>query len=114
MRFVMQMQKQISNFYGGVILAFCLLVLVNCRFFVKPLIALILTSILFFYVEFDRASPVLVCDENLSHIQTLIAIIGGLFVIHGFSDIPPPPKILPKIPAKVPVPLPVKEVPKKQ
>jgi hypothetical protein len=92
MRFVMQMQKEISLFYGGLIIAFCLLVAVNCRFFVKPLIALIFTSILFFYVEFDRSVPTLITDSNLSSVQTLVTIIGGLFLIHGFSSIPSPPK----------------------
>ena len=86
--------------YGVVIISFCLLVAVNCRFFVKPLVALILSSILFFYVEFDRTSPELISQANLSNVQTLATIIGGLFLIHGFSSIPTMPLAAPGKPIK--------------
>ena len=62
MRNVMLYQKQISLFYGSLILAFCSLVIVNCRFFVKPLISLIISSILFFYVEWDTNVKYLISD----------------------------------------------------
>ena len=86
--------------YGIVIISFCLLVAVNCRFFVKPLVALIISSILFFYVEFDRTSPELISQANLSNVQTLATIIGGLFLIHGFSSIPTVPLAAPGKPVK--------------
>ena len=86
--------------YGAIIIAFCLLVAVNCRFFVKPLAALILSSILFFYVEFDRTSPEIISNANLSNVQTLATIIGGLFLMHGFSSIPTVPLGAPGKPAK--------------
>ncbi len=62
------------------------MVALNCRFFVKPLIALILGSIVFFYVDVDPYAPHLVSSGNLVHIQTLLTTIGGLFLIHGFSS----------------------------
>ncbi len=64
------------------------MVAMNYRAFIKPLISLILTSIMFFYVELDRSIPVLIQDSNLANVQTLAIVIGGLFLIHGFSSIP--------------------------
>ena len=92
MRNVMLYQKQISLYYGSLILVLCSLVLVNCRFFVKPLISLIIGSILFFYVEWDTNVQYLITDQHLSNVQTLVIIIGGLYLIHGYSSVPPPPK----------------------
>ena len=88
MRLVMQRQQDISLFYGFLIIALCVLVALNIRMFVRPLIALIITSILFFYVDLDPHAPELVSKVHLSHVQTLTTIIGGLFLIHGFSSVP--------------------------
>ena len=88
MRFVMLMQKEISQIYGIMTIALCILVALNFRTFIKPLISLILASVLFFYVEFDRSIPEFIQDSNLSNVQTLATVIGGLFLIHGFSSIP--------------------------
>ena len=65
LRPVMLFQKEITILYGLLILAFSVLVVVNCRFFIRPLISLILSSIVFFYVEFDRAAPELISEANL-------------------------------------------------
>lgn len=86
MRFVMKHQSQISFYYGALIVALCTLVVFNLRWSVKPLISLIIASIVFFYVDVDPYAHSLVSNEHLSHIQTLTTIIGGLFLVHGFSS----------------------------
>ncbi len=70
------------------ILVLCLLVTLNIRFFVIPLVSLILSSIVFFY--YDPNSYHLISEPHLPHVQTLITIIGGLFLIQGFTSVPPP------------------------
>ena len=66
----------------------------NVRFFVMPLVTLILSSIVFFY--YDPNSSHLISEDHLPHVQTLITIIGGLFLIQGFTKIAPlaPPVII--------------------
>ena len=78
--------------------------IVNCRFFVKPLISLILTSILFFYVEWDSNVKYLISDQHLHNVHTLIIVIGGLYLIHGYTDVPPPPKAPVAAPPKAAAP----------
>ena len=67
MRFIMLNQDSISLTYGGLIVTLCLLVLVNCRFFVKSLIALILFSIVFFYVDLYPTAQDYVSHANLNN-----------------------------------------------
>ncbi len=83
--------------------------IVNCRFFVKPLISLIISSILFFYVEWDTNVKYLISDQHLHNVHTLIIVIGGLYLIHGYTDVPPPPRA-----AVAPPPKAAPSAPKKQ
>ena len=68
LRFVMLHQKDISFGYGALIVALSVLVALNIRFFVKPLVALILASIMFFYVDIHPQSTQLISDKNFGNV----------------------------------------------
>ena len=70
-------------------MALSLLVTLNIKCFVKPLIGLILASIMFFYVELDHHAEALISDKNYQYVQTLTTVIGALFLIHGFTSVAP-------------------------
>ena len=89
MRFVMLHQVKISQVYGALTVLLCVLIALNVKRAAKPLIALILASIVFFYVDF-QAGASLIPESRLATVQTLVTIIGGLFLIDGFDTIEKP------------------------
>lgn len=79
MRFIMQHASNIAYGYGALIIILCVMVAFNIRSSVKPLITLILGSILFFYVDCTQIKSCcletlvlsvkkMVSVENLGHI----------------------------------------------
>ena len=89
MRFVMLHQVRISQVYGALTVLLCVLIALNVKRAAKPLIALILSSVVFFYVDF-RAGSSLIPESHLTSVQTLVTIIGGLFLIDGYDTIEAP------------------------
>ena len=77
-------KELISKCYGMVFLFISLMVLFNKKVFIKPLILLIFSSIVFFYVEFKK--PYMIDSSRLNDLFILILIVGGLFILNYFGN----------------------------
>lgn len=60
------------------------LIALNFKIFTKPLIALIVFSIFFFYAEF--AEPYMIKLEKVEDLLALVSIISGLFILSGIDS----------------------------
>ncbi len=92
LRYVMLHQELISLTFGAITLALSSFVVLNVKFFIKPLVTLIFLSIVFFYVDIDlsRKNPLIMIDqERLSNVITLLVIISGLLLLDGHNHVKP-------------------------
>lgn len=76
-------QKDISFAYGVLVFTLCFAVLVGMKFMINTLIALILTSIVFFHVDFQIGLEKPVNMESVKTISLLMVIVGALFIMKG-------------------------------
>ena len=86
-RVVMKNQRMISLVYGYLALFLSVSIVLGARKPVKPLIYLIVASVVFFYVDYQRF-PYFMSDK-LKDIVILLAIAGGLLMIKGFNSVKP-------------------------
>ena len=94
LRYIMKHQVELAVIYGWLILAFCVLVLFNFKTFIKPLVLLILGSIVFFEVDLDATAslnPFSVINEaRQTNIITMLTIVSGLLIIDGRNTVKVP------------------------